>query len=168
MPGGSGGLGGDEDPFGFGFSEGEVVVPDTDFEGVAERGESAHLARGPFGEAEFEEALPDLGTEDESGDGGGFAGFQGAERDRVCHGIRAWWRGAAGSGMFVQARHGIKALIAKESQSQDAGLRLGGFLREVGRHASGGLFELGKDGGSGGGVGGCALSSRHGSWGGVR
>ncbi len=68
--GGSGGLGGDEDSLGFGFSEGEVVVPDTDFEGVAERGESAHFAGGAFGEAEFEEALPDLGTEDESGDGG--------------------------------------------------------------------------------------------------
>ena len=86
MPGGSGGLGGDEDPFGFGFSEGEVVVSDADFEGVSEGGESSDFAGGSFGEAEFEEALTDFLTEGEAGDGGGVAGFQGAEWDGVSHG----------------------------------------------------------------------------------
>jgi hypothetical protein len=51
--------------------------------------------------------------------------------------------------MFDVLRRGIKALVAKESQSQDAELRLLLFLREVSIDARRGLLELGKDGGSG-------------------
>jgi hypothetical protein len=64
--------------------------------------------------------------------------------------------------MFDVLRRSIKALVAKESQSQDVELRLVGFLREVGGDARGGLFELRKDGGSGGGGGGCSLFAGNG------
>ena len=79
--------GGDEDAVGLGFSEGEIVVSDADFEGIAEGGEAPDFAGGAFGEAEFEESLPDFCAEGEVGDGGGVAGFQGAEGDWVFHGI---------------------------------------------------------------------------------
>jgi hypothetical protein len=59
--------------------------------------------------------------------------------------------------MFDVLRRGIKALVAKESQLQDAWLRLSLFLREVSRDARRGLLELRKDGGSGCCSGGCPL-----------
>lgn len=49
--------------------------------------------------------------------------------------------------MLGVLRRGIKALIAKESQSQDEGLRSFLFLREVESDASGSLLELRKIGG---------------------
>jgi hypothetical protein len=64
--------------------------------------------------------------------------------------------------MFDVLRRGIKALVAKESQSQDAELRLLLFLREVSIDARRGLLELGKDGGSGCCCGGCSLLARDG------
>jgi hypothetical protein len=65
-------------------------------------------------------------------------------------------------------RRRIKALIAKESQSQHVELRLTVFLREVGTDARGGLLELGKDGGSGCCGGGCSLFTRNGGGGRLR